>query len=323
VAWNRWEKALLDLTCIVSGVGIWPRFIEPRLVQTSRLALPLKGWRGKPLQILHLSDLHCGRDAPIAAMRRALKQASRQSYDLVLWSGDFLVDAETHDWGILNELLSICRGVHGTFACLGNHDYDSYISVDGGTVHEGREGSKLLRIAHRLVTTAEPPRSFSPQRPHEHLIRLLDEVGIEVLHNEKRALNLRGERLEIGGVGDRWAGQSGHLVPDSGEDPSILLAHNPDCAHERREEWSAILSGHTHGRQINLPILGKKFCNSEGPLSRGLYPGSDHRWVYVSRGLGCSLPFRVLSLPEITQITCLADPCMTPSAMDKSEGAVP
>jgi predicted MPP superfamily phosphohydrolase len=49
-----------DIWCIASVVGIWPRFIEPNLLDTARLALPIHNLpvELKGFKIVHLSDLH-------------------------------------------------------------------------------------------------------------------------------------------------------------------------------------------------------------------------------------------------------------------------
>lgn len=305
MAWSAWEKGLLDAACVLSGVGIWPRFIEPRWVEHRHLILPLAGWRGQPLNIAHLSDLHFGRDAPENALQKALEGMARLQPDLVLWTGDFLVDAETHNWGRLAELLSLCRGRYGTYACLGNHDYSAYVSVDGGHMQRGAEGSRLLRILRRLLGGVSKPVTFSPIPPSDRLLDLLAGCGIELLHNESKLLTVHGLPLQIGGIGDLWAGHATSLQNAHSSIPSLLLAHNPDCAFNHLLDWTAVLSGHTHGRQINLPLLGKKLCNAHGPYTRGLYPTGSGRWVHVSRGLGCSLPFRIASRPEVSWLTLM------------------
>ncbi len=305
MAWSTWEKGILDAACVLSGIGIWPRFIEPRWVEHRHLTLPLAGWRGQPLQIAHLSDLHFGRDAPERALQQSLELMSSLEPDLVLWTGDFLVDAETHNWARLAQLLSLCRGRYGTYACLGNHDYSAYVSVDGGKLQRGSEGSRLLRIVRRLVGGYSEPTEFPRIPPSARLLELLNVCQIELLHNDSRQITVHGLPLVLGGIGDLWAGHADALRPSEPTMPSLLLAHNPDCAADLLPHWTAVLSGHTHGRQINLPLLGKKLCNAHGPYTRGLYQTAPGRWVHVSRGLGCSLPFRVASRPEVSWLTLM------------------
>jgi predicted MPP superfamily phosphohydrolase len=310
MGWSQFEKTILDGVCIASGIGIWPRFIEPRWIEHRHLTLPLAGWMGQPIQVLHLSDLHWGPHAPERALFKALEQAAGLEPDLVLWTGDFLVDADTHDWNKLRQLLRIAQGRFGTYTCLGNHDYQEYVTRDGGTAQAGKNSSRFARIWQRLTSSEDSSDPATRVPVSAPLNQLLGEEQITLLHNESRVIQIHGLPLEIGGVGDPWAGQEEPIYPQS-KAPRVLLAHNPDSVCSNLQRWTVALSGHTHGRQINLPWLGQRFCRAQGPYTRGLYPEGTGSWVHVSRGLGCSLPFRVRSRPEITWMTWL--PCATPS----------
>jgi predicted MPP superfamily phosphohydrolase len=301
VGWSGWEKGLLDGVCLASGVGIWPRFIEPRWVEQTQCVLPLSGWKGQPIHVLHLSDLHWGPHAPHQSLQKALELAANLEPDLVIWTGDFLVDSATHDWDGLAQILGRVRGRFGTFACLGNHDYASYVSLDGGRLHQGEQGSRVLRILRRLIGGPAEVGVFPTLEPSAPLVSLLADQQVDLLHNRSQIVQVHGLPLEIAGTGDPWAGQHHQLRP-SQSGASVLLTHNPDCARSHLNDWSAVLCGHTHGRQINLPWLGKRLCNARGPFTRGLYR-EQNRWVYVNRGLGCSLPFRLASRPEISVMT--------------------
>jgi uncharacterized protein len=62
-----------------------------------------------------------------------------------------------------------------------------------------------------------------------------------------------------------------------------------------------MLSGHTHGGQIRLPLIGPLVL----PIGGKLYPEGpyrlSHMQLYVNRGLGTvGVPFRLDCPPEIT-----------------------
>jgi len=304
MAWGRLEKALIDAVCVVSGIGIWPRFIEPRIVLSRRVQLQLPTWSGRPLRVVHLSDLHLDRDSPLLLLRRALLRAAQQKPDLVLWTGDFLVDSDTHDWQLLKQLLSICRGTFGTFACLGNHDYGQYCYNDCGRA-KTEVSNRLYRILRRLGSSPDLflEEDAAPQQPHERLLELLNEMDIEVLHNSHTVCDVAGQPLVVAGIGDPFAGRADRNHPCWSRIPkhaSMLLCHNPDVADAVPGEWSLILAGHTHGRQVNLPWVAKRLTRSVTNYTRGLYQLNEATKLYVSRGIGSSLPFRLFSPPEIT-----------------------
>ncbi len=88
------------------------------------------------------------------------------------------------------------------------------------------------------------------------------------------------------------------------ERPAIVLAHDP--------EWFAFvpagphltLSGHTHGGQVRLPLVGALRNASRAPLrwSYGLVV-EQGRHLYVTGGLGTSLiPLRIGMPPEYAVI---------------------
>lgn len=92
-------------------------------------------------------------------------------------------------------------------------------------------------------------------------------------------------------------------------EPIMLMCHAPDyaddlLAHPAGKAIGLMLSGHTHGGQIRLtllgalelPPLGKKYVEGWFRLG-GLQ-------LYVNRGIGTvGLPFRLNCPPEITLIT--------------------
>ncbi len=97
-------------------------------------------------------------------------------------------------------------------------------------------------------------------------------------------------------------------VPDSCF--TVLLAHTPDFMKwEKMTGIDLVLSGHTHGGQIRLPILGSPVVRID--LGRKYMQGLhriDKTWLYVNRGIGTILlPMRFLCPPEITVINLKAE----------------
>lgn len=86
----------------------------------------------------------------------------------------------------------------------------------------------------------------------------------------------------------------------------ILLAHSP-VAFETSVNSSVDLqlSGHTHGGQIRLPLIGPVLWHNKTDrrYSQGLFH-EDHTDLYVNRGIGTVfVPVRLFCPPEITVIT--------------------
>jgi len=97
----------------------------------------------------------------------------------------------------------------------------------------------------------------------------------------------------------------------------LLLMHTPDGISEAVVRGIDLtLSGHTHGGQVKLPIVGALFTHSllGRRMSHGYYAGkrlyqiigirAGRSQLYVTRGLGISgLALRFLCRPEMTVIT--------------------
>ena len=91
--------------------------------------------------------------------------------------------------------------------------------------------------------------------------------------------------------------------------PKILLAHNP-CIIRGAARYGAdlVLSGHTHGGQINFPVIGS-VAYGRSPERLRYKIGWDRladTQIYVSRGLGTIvLPWRLRCPAEIPHIELL------------------
>jgi hypothetical protein len=71
---------------------------------------------------------------------------------------------------------------------------------------------------------------------------------------------------------------------------------------------SLVLCGHTHGGQVNLPWMWKKFTLMENiQYKQGLHALGNGRLAYISRGVGSVLTFRWFAPPEIVCITLRED----------------
>jgi predicted MPP superfamily phosphohydrolase len=89
------------------------------------------------------------------------------------------------------------------------------------------------------------------------------------------------------------------------------MVHEPDYAdtvrqHPRFPMIDVMLSGHTHGGQVRLPLAGPMVLP---PMGRKYVEGAfqiGHMQLYVNRGLGTvGLPMRLNCPPEITHITLI------------------
>jgi predicted MPP superfamily phosphohydrolase len=111
------------------------------------------------------------------------------------------------------------------------------------------------------------------------------------------------------GVGDHLTGRDDVARATKGLPGAtpLVLAHGPRTADalRRLDRPLVCLSGHTHGGQVNLPILTPLLLATvmRERYVRGLYRLSDVQ-LYVSRGVGMSgLRLRVNAPAEVTLAT--------------------
>jgi predicted MPP superfamily phosphohydrolase len=189
------------------------------------------------------------------------------SPDIVAIVGD-LSDGTAGDLAAHAAPLTRLSSIHGTFFVTGNHDYRH--DVDAW----------IATLADFRVTT---------------------------LRNTQKLIKRRGGAIDLAGVTDITREQN-HDTPDydralgdrDASHPVVLLAHQPVQVHEAaRHKVDLQLSGHTHGGAF---FPGNLFVPLTQPLTAGLAI-IDHTQLYVSRGVGASLPpIRVGAPPDITVI---------------------
>jgi len=86
----------------------------------------------------------------------------------------------------------------------------------------------------------------------------------------------------------------------------LLISHRPEFANEYAKYGiDLVLSGHAHGGQFRLPVVGGLFAPHQGffpKYSEGVHVLNKTNLV-ISRGLGNStIPFRINNRPELLEI---------------------
>lgn len=86
----------------------------------------------------------------------------------------------------------------------------------------------------------------------------------------------------------------------------ILLSHEPDFADrvEARHRIALQISGHSHGGQVRLPLIGPTLLPPGGRKYHSGLNRAPHCQVYTSRGVGMvHLPIRLNCPPELSLLT--------------------
>jgi uncharacterized protein len=129
-------------------------------------------------------------------------------------------------------------------------------------------------------------------------------LGMHVISNRWHAIDVRGERLVAIGHEGPWF----RPPPDLADGPDgfrLLVSHTPDNIRwARRHGCRLMLSGHNHGGQIRLPLIGSMFVPSA--YSRRYDMGTFHEpptVLHVTRGLAGKEAVRFRCHPQVTRLT--------------------
>jgi hypothetical protein len=244
--------------------------------------------------LVQISDLHFdGQSLSRELLAAAIAQSNAIQPDFVVLTGDFITARSRYIYELADHLQRL-HSRAGSYAVLGNHD-SPY--------------PEMQRTIRRALAARDIPVLWNeiayPLGPDLPLVGLADFYSREC----------------------RPAATLAQIPP---EVPRIVLAHNPDTLDQLREDRAdLVLSGHTHGGQVDLPILGPlpRHLNAIGTtIPKGLrrflpYFNKDcdrifQHWewasglhtvgqsqLYVNRGLGTYWPGRLWCPPELTVIT--------------------
>lgn len=266
-----------------SVLALYSGELERHWIEVTRHDVALRGLHAglNGLRIAQLSDIHMDEYTEPFFLRQVVEQVNAAAPDVVLVTGDFVSEGPSSRRYALRAASKCARILGGlkcrqTYAVLGNHD----VVVDA-----------------RAVTAA------------------LAAKGITVLKNAYLPLDRNGGRMWLAGIDDPVMGKPDveSAVPSSirnlPNQPVILMCHAPDYAdkvlqHPAGKAIDLMISGHTHGGQIRLPLVGALELPELGKkYVEGWFRLGDMR-LYVNRGIGTvGLPFRLDCPPEITVMT--------------------
>jgi predicted MPP superfamily phosphohydrolase len=258
----------------------YARHIEPTWLEINRIPLAIRGLPASfhGLKIAHLTDFHCGTHIPTGYLEDAIARTRAEQPDLIALTGDF-IDRGPRHVADAAKLFHDLTAPLGVFAVLGNHDF---------SVHTARGVRKYPELAQAMTEA-------------------LRAEGITVLRNDSTRLERGGEHLMVAGIDDLWsqdANTAAALADECRDTPRIVLTHNPQSVEtfgERRADL--VLSGHTHGGQIDWPGWGRILLRKKAKRwAAGLYTHNGS-YIYVNKGVGFGWRFRFGVRPEVALFT--------------------
>ncbi|HEU4703493.1 MAG TPA: metallophosphoesterase [Conexibacter sp.] len=250
-------RALVVAGVLAAPVGAYASFIEPNRLVVDHAALRLSPERDGTdrIRVALLSDIQF--EAVGDHEREAVARLMAERPDVIVLTGDY------HQ-GSRAEFARQLPAIHRLFAQL--HAPGGVFAVQGDV---------------------EGPGDFR---------RTFAGTGVRTLFNEVAHTRVGDRTVTIGGVQlAYWRPAARHFarrferLPGDG-DVRILIAHRPDVvrglAPHTRVDLLAV--GHTHGGQVQLPLIGALSTASGVPreVAEGGLHVLDGRALYLSRGVG-------------------------------------
>jgi predicted MPP superfamily phosphohydrolase len=268
----RSKAAALASLGLATAIAAYAVLVRPRRIRLREVELALPRWPAEldGLRVAVITDLHAGAvHVGEEAVGETVEMANVARPDLVVLLGDYVDPAAAFAREVPPERVAArLAGLEaplGVLAVLGNHD-----------------------------------RKHDPAR----IEAALEDAGIRVLRDEVARLEPRGVALDVVGAreGERRPARSGPLpVPESDAAATLLLSHNPDVFPRVPERVALTLSGHTHGAQVDVPVLrGLVIPSRHGTRFKDGHVVEDGRHLFVCRGVGTSgFPVRLGAPPEV------------------------
>lgn len=219
----------------------------------------------KKIKIIQISDLHL--DSLRSFHRSIARKINEQDPDLILFTGDSIDNPEKLE--TLDEFLKLIHHSIRKFAILGNWEYWGGVDL-----------SKLNDV--------------------------YNQNNCELLVNQNSSLFIRNREISIIGVDDLVGGNADfdQAVKDlRSTDTNVVLAHCPKyrdviSREKGKLKIDLVLSGHTHGGQVNFLGFVPFKPQGSGNYLKGWYKNTEPK-MYVSKGIGTSiLPVRFGSRAE-------------------------
>ncbi|RMD77746.1 hypothetical protein D6810_00130 [Candidatus Dojkabacteria bacterium] len=222
----------------------------------------------EPIKIAFVSDIHFGKSYYSCSFQKLVRIANiinNLPTDIFIFGGDLLCEDFCEKSFEFFDLIK----KRYKFGVFGNHD------------------SNYLKEKFSI--------------PEEFIVKAGD-VGMQILVNESKHIEINGKKITIGGVADLRSGlfdlnKVFHTHNNESDDTllRILVSHNPEIIDyvEEEDKIDLILSGHTHWGQIRLgeglnlyriaPI--RKYAKLLG----GLYQLEFGTKIHISSGAGTSV----------------------------------
>ena len=278
------RKRALAVLLAIAAVIAWGVFGSKYALEVSNYVLSSPKLTA-PIRVVQLTDLHNSEFGE--NNERLVCMVARQHPDLILMTGDMLNGREDKT-EIAVSLVRRLTEVAPVYFSYGNHE-----------------------VTHQSTF-------------QKNLTVLFEKAGATVLDRTYEDVTVNGQTIRLGGIygyclpekylrtgeAKRWECEFLKEFQNT-ESYTLLLAHLPTCwiRNDNLDIWQidCVFSGHEHGGQIRLPLIGGLYAPDQGFFpgrSSGIYASQNGKRVMVlSRGLGSGVGVpRFGNVPEIVVV---------------------
>lgn len=229
-------------------------------------------------KIVQISDFHNTKSKTLT--KNLIEEIKKQKPNIIVLTGDF-IDSRKTDINVAINFIKEINDIAPIYFCIGNHE---------------------ARISNYLELKEE-----------------LQKNEVIILDNKTEILKINESKINLIGISNPQMAyekvvSASEIVKDeldnakyNKNDYSILLSHRPEVFNTYVEEdIDLVLTGHAHGGQIRLPLIGGIIAPNQGffpKYASGIFEENKTTMI-ISRGIGNSIfPFRVNNRPELVVIT--------------------
>ena len=261
------SNILIYFILVIALLFLYSKYIEPNILRVNEYKieneyLP-KSFDG--IKIVHFSDIHLGSTVDIKYLNKIVNMINKQNPDIVIFTGDMLDKRRTlNDKEIesVKNTLSKIKSNLGNYAVSGNHD-----------IKQLETYKKIMDSNFTILDNEEKLIYYKENNPIS-LVGLSDssesKINYEVLEKENNYYR-------------------------------FILCPEPD-EYKKISNYSfnVMLSGHSHGGQVRIPLIGKIYTPIGAKTYYDDYYKLDNKEIFISNGIGTStLDIRFNSIPSI------------------------
>jgi len=261
--YDRHKIAVRITVGMLMLLGIWKLSVETLHIDVTQNDVYLQDLPGEldGIRIVQLSDMHLGPFVPESLIERAVETANKCNADYAVVTGDFVSQSSDYADKCM-EILTKLTPRRGIYMVAGNHDYSRGITV-------------IREAATRY--------------------------GLNLMTNSSEEL-MPG--LYIAGIDDESKGNvdiAGTFKDIPKDSATVVITHEPQTARLVQDRDVLVLTGHTHGGQIGIPFITRKFMDKYFAFRSGWYQQGKAK-LYVNRGIGFNgiIPMRFRCNPEVS-----------------------